>query len=318
MCIVLHAYSRRLAAAAISASILATCLCGTQVRAEEAAFGFVNTTDLLPKGGEEIEQTLTWRHQKNYGSFDLVQGETEFEYGLLDNLQIAIGGNYAWTSAYENGPFGATTPAEQFSVSTPGATDHYSETRFLSVSGEIYYRILSPYTDPFGLALYAEPEFGDDFREYTTKLIFQKNFMDDRLVFALNFTYAPELRNLPQANSSIDCNGAPSCWSEETDVNIGLAGSYRFMDNWSAGLEFENEMEFTNSFTFQRMANDGYYLGPTLHYGGEHFFMSVTPLVQLPLATYHEDSVAGAMVDGYVGDNDFERFRLRIKAGYTF
>ena len=26
----------------------------------------------------------------------------------------------------------------------------------------------------------------------------------------------------------------------------------------------------------------------------------------------------GALVGGYIGDNDFERFRLRVKAGYTF
>ena len=76
------------------------------VAAEEAAFGFVNTTDLLPKGGKEVEQWVTWRHQKNFGSFDLVQGETEIEYGVLDNLQVALGANYAWNQAFKNGPFG--------------------------------------------------------------------------------------------------------------------------------------------------------------------------------------------------------------------
>ena len=286
--------------------------------AEEAAFGFVNTTDLLPQGAKEVEQWVTWRHQKNYGSFDLVQGETEIEYGLLDNLQVALGANYAWNQAFKNGPFGVTTPGEQFSYSTPGPNDHFAQSRFISISGEIYYRILSPYTDPFGFAVYAEPEIGDKFREYTAKLIFQKNFLDDRLVFALNFTYAPELRNLPQANSAVDCHGAPSCWSEETDVNIGFAGSYRFVDNWSFGFEFENEMEFTQSYTFQHLANSGYYFGPTLHYGGERFFVTVTPLVQLPFATIHEASVPGAIVNGIDGDNDFEKFRLRVKAGFTF
>jgi hypothetical protein len=286
--------------------------------AEEAAFGFVNTTDLLPQGGKEIEQWITWRHQKNSGSFDLVQGETEIEYGLLDNVQIALGGNYAWNHAFQNGPFGVTTPGEQFSASVPGANANFNQTRFLSVSTEIYYRILSPYTDPIGMALYFEPEYGDRFREYTGKLIFQKNFFDDKLVFALNFTYAPELRNLDQSVSSINCGAAPTCWSEETDVNIGFAGSYRFVENWSAGFEFENEMEFTNSFTFHRMANDGYYFGPTLHYGGEQFFVSVTPLVQMPFAVAHESTVPGALVNGIIGDNDFEKFRLRIKAGFTF
>ena len=35
-----------------------------KARAGESVFGFLVTTDLLPKGGTEIEQWLTWRRQK--------------------------------------------------------------------------------------------------------------------------------------------------------------------------------------------------------------------------------------------------------------
>ena len=123
-------------------------------RAEESMFGFVYTTDLLPKGGWEIEQWMTWRHQKNNGYFDQLEGRTELEYGLTDQLQVALYANYAWTRAYHNGPFGATTPSEQFSDYNVGPDDRFSAARFIGVSG---YRILSPYTDPVGLALYTEP-----------------------------------------------------------------------------------------------------------------------------------------------------------------
>ena len=280
-------------------------------RADEPLFGFVYTTDLLPQGGKEIEEWASWRHQKNSGYFDELEGRTEFEYGLTDRLQVALYANYNWTQAYHNGPFGATTPPEQFSDYVVGPDDHFNASRFVGVSGELIYRILSPYTDAFGLALYTEPTVGQNFRETENKIIVQKNFLDDLLVLAFNFTYAPEFRYLS------DPTGIGSSWQEETDTNFGFGASYRFIENWSAAFEFENEHEY-NSFIFNHETNNGYYLGPTLHYGGERIFVTMTALWQMPWASPHTDTVPGALVGGYIGDNDFERFRFRVKAGYTF
>ncbi len=204
-----------------------------------------------------------------------------------------------------------TTPPEQFAEFSPGPDDHFNKSRFVGVSGELIYRILSPYTDPIGLAVYAEPTIGLNFRELETRIILQKNFFDDLLTLAFNFTYAPEFRYLP--NDS----GIASSWQEETDVNLTFGASYRFMANWSAGFEFTNEREY-NSFWFNHESNSGYYLGPNIHYGGEKFFVTVSALWQMPWATTHTDTVPGALVNGFIGDNDFERFRLRIKAGYVF
>jgi hypothetical protein len=287
-------------------------MAGTAALAEESMFGFVYTTDLLPQGGKEVEQWMTWRHQKNGGTYDQVEGRMEFEYGLASNLQAAVYLNYAWTQAYHNGPFGATTPPEQFADYAAGSDDFFNAKRFTGVSGELIYRILSPYTDGIGLALYTEPTIGKNFFEIENKVILQKNFLDDLLTVAVNFTYAPEFRNVPG-----DDNPAVFNWQMETDVNFGLAVSYRFIENWSAGFEFLNEREF-NSFDFSHPSNSGYYLGPTLHFGGEHFFFTATALWQMPWATVHTDTVPGSLVNHLVLDNDFERFRFRLKAGYTF
>jgi hypothetical protein len=257
---------------------------------------------------------VTWRHQKIAGTYDQLEGRTEFEYGLTDRLQVALYLNYNWTQAYHNGPFGATTPPEQFADFYPGPDDHFNMARFVGVSGEAIYRVLSPYTDLFGLALYTEPTFGENFFEVENKIIVQKNFFDDLLTVAFNFTYAPEFRYLLDP---ADPTGTASSWQEETDVNYALAVSYRFIENWSAGFEFINEHEY-NSFNFRNESNSGYYLGPTVHYGGERFFVTATALWQMPWATAHSDTVPGALVNGYTLDNDFERFRFRLKAGYTF
>jgi hypothetical protein len=282
--------------------------------ADEPLFGFVYTTDLLPQGGKEIEQWLTWRHQKNSGYYDQLEARTEVEYGLTDRLQVALYANYNWTQAYHNGPFGATTPPEQFSDYVVGPDDHFNAARFIGVSGEAIYRVLSPYTDPIGLALYTEPTVGKNFFESENRIILQKNFLDDLLVIAFNFTYAPEFRYLLDP---LDPTGLGRSWQEETDVNYVFGISYRFIENWSGGFEFLNEHEY-NSFNFTHESNSGYYLGPTLHYGGERFFITLTAVWQMPWATAHSDTVPGALVGGYIGDNDFERFRFRVKAGYTF
>ena len=130
--------------------------------------------------------------------------------------------NYDWTQAYHNGPFGATTPPEQFSDYVVGPNDHFNESRFVGVSGEAIYRILSPYTDPIGLAVYTEPTVGRNFFELENKLILQKNFLDDLLVARVQFHLRAGI-SLP-ARPLRPASG--SSWQEETDVNFDFAACH--------------------------------------------------------------------------------------------
>lgn len=294
------------------AALLSLVLVASGALAEESQFAFVYTTDLLPKGAKEVEQWMTWRHQKVGGTYDQVEGRTEIEYGLTDRLQVALYANYAWARAYHNGPLGDTTPPEQFADKNVDANANWSGKRFVGASGEAIYRLLSPYTDGVGLAFYVEPTIGPSFRELETKIILQKNFLDDQLTTAFNFTYAPEWRYLQDP-----ANPSAKSWQEETDINYNFAASYRFAPNWSAGAEFVNEHEY-NSYSFKHQSNSGYYLGPTVHYGGKDFFVTATLLEQLPWAKAHSDTVDGSLVGGRTFDNDFEKYRLRIKAGFYF
>jgi len=292
------------------AALLLLSACALPIaRAAESQFGFVYTTDLLPQGQKELEQWATWRHDQLSGYFDDLLLRTALEYGLTDRLQTSLYLSYAWNQAYRNGPFEQTTPSETFSSDSPGPDVHYQATRFVGVSGEAIYRLLSPYTDPLGVALYTEPTLGPQFREIENKLILQKDYLDDRLIIAFNATYAPEFRLLHNEGS------IGRSWSEETDVNAYLAVSFRFRPNWSGGFEFLNEREF-NSFNFTNWTNSGYYVGPSIHFGGKSFFVTGVFLAQLPWAKVHGATVPGAVADGYDLDNDFERYRVRIKAGF--
>ena len=285
----------------------------TSASADEPLFGFTYTTDLLPKGKFEIEQWSTTRFTKHpAGKFWLQENRTEFEYGVNDKLQFSLYANYNSTSAFHNGPYGATTPPESFSYYNPGSDDHFNGTRFVGVSGEVIYRLLSPYTHRIGVAIYEEPTIGAGFFESETKLILQKNFLDDRLVLAGNLTYAPEWRRLQDESDPTKVS-----IQEETDANVNMGATYRFMRNWSAGVEVLNEREFA-SYNFTHEANSGYFLGPTVHYGGKHFFATALFLAQMPWAGPHVDTVPGALVDGRIIDNDFEKYRVRVKFGWYF
>jgi len=62
---------------------------------------------------------------------------------------------------------------------------------FESVSFESIYRLLSPYKAPLPLALYFEPSLGDQETELEWKILLQ-NWLEDRLVSALNINYELE------------------------------------------------------------------------------------------------------------------------------
>lgn len=68
----------------------------------EAVFGYVYTTDLMPKGKSELEQWITDRRGQAYSRFDDFNLRTEYEYGITDNLQVSGYLNYSYQWAHGN------------------------------------------------------------------------------------------------------------------------------------------------------------------------------------------------------------------------
>jgi hypothetical protein len=306
-----------------AATFAAACVAGlavsTTAQADEPLLGFLYTTDLLPKGGMEVEQWFTWKHKKAGGIFDLVEGQSEFSYGVSESLQVSGYLIYDWTQAYHNAPDGTTTPPEQYSAYFPNPDSHYNAFLFQGVAGEVLWRVASPYTDPVGVALYFEPIIGSHFREIEVKGIFQKNFLDDRLIVVGNATWAPEIRPVPGDPYADPTSEAyrPNT-NVETDINFGVGASYRFAPNWSAGWEFQNEREINswNIFNHSQWMGNGFYTGPTVHYANKHFFATLTWWQQLPWAKNYMDPTM--IVNGYDDDVDFEHTRVRFKVGWYF
>ena len=67
------------------------------------------------------------------GQLYLLEGRMAFEYGVTDNLKLALYVTYDWTGGHHNGPNGATTPPEPFSYDLPDPDAYYRATRFVGI-----------------------------------------------------------------------------------------------------------------------------------------------------------------------------------------
>jgi hypothetical protein len=288
-------------------------------RADEPLFGYTYTTDLLPRGKAEITQWSTTRIEKAQGSFWLEEARTEVEYGVTDKFQLSGYLNYAWTRANGETVDGTTSPPETFAGPLFDPNAPFRDAKFIGVSVEGIYRILSPYTDPIGFAVYAEPTIGPGLRELETRAIVQKNFRDDRLVWAFNALFVQEVRSLegdPTADpASIDFR---THWDHESDINLSTGISYRFAPSWSIGAEFMNEREFSRLAFWKSgyATNSAYDIGPVVHYGGKHFYVTATFLTQLPWASDYTDPQSNVLFHDRNYADDFEKYRVRIKTGF--
>jgi hypothetical protein len=80
--------------------------------AGEPLFGYVYTTDTTPAKHWEIEQWVTEREGQAEGRFHHIHLNTEFEYGLTDNFQIAVYGNFIYDNDSGNSVQGKTEGIE--------------------------------------------------------------------------------------------------------------------------------------------------------------------------------------------------------------
>ncbi len=291
-----------------------TCVC--IVRADEAIFAWTYTTDLLPKGRWEFEQWMTARWDKEHGDYNAFDFREEIEYGLTDNFQVSLYLNHHYI--YANNDFPAENPARPGRrlpgvYGTGGEDVHaghdpaipFDSYHFESISFEGIYRILSPYKSPIGLAVYFEPAVGDQEIELEWKALLQKNFFEDRLVWALNLNY--ELGYEKNDQGSYDRDGMFEWFT-------GL--SYRVARNWSGGLEFWNHHEFADATIHEHSA---YFLGPTLHYGGERWWATIGFLHQLPVGqAFSQENKEFAAHDGYIFGDEHEKYYVRLKVGFNF
>ncbi|MBI3677643.1 MAG: hypothetical protein HY243_13615 [Proteobacteria bacterium] len=267
--------------------------------ADESPFATIYTTEILPKGGSETEQWLTWKNGKSHEAFNAIEGRTEIEYGLTGNFQISAYANYDWTLERTH-PI--TGPAD-------------SGTHFTGISAEAIYQVLNPFTDPIGLALYVEPRIGPGSREFETKVLLQKNFLDDRLVLAANLVLEDEW-NLapPDPTAPPGSKDFTHHWAKNTELNVLAGVSYRFAPSWFGGVEFASQREYDGLLLFQHSsgAANSFFFGPVLHYAAQNYWVTLGAQAQLPWAM-NLSGTAGETVNHFAHEE--ERYRVRLRVG---
>ncbi len=295
----------RLRIGAVAAAVAWTLLLGVAARADENYFGYSYGSETLPKGRWEFYSWLTWRHDKGGGDYDALDLRQEVEYGFTDRFQGSFYLNQSYHAIHDSAPF------EEEDGERESEFPNRNEFAFQGVSAEFKYALLSPYKDPIGLALYAEPgysrvdkvsgEHGDEW-ELETKLILQKNFLEDRLIAVFNATPEFELKKIRGEHDT------------EAELELGFTGGliYQLAPKWFAGIEARYSSAYPNFDDEWTRENYAVFVGPVLHYAAQRWWATLTVLPQVYGKPQVEERSRQLELD------DHERLEVRLKTGFNF
>ncbi len=258
----------------------AALLCGVGVaRGDERMFTYSSeAVSVLPKGGTEFEQWVTYRGGKQDGVFARWDFREELEYGVSDRYTTALYLNFR--NVHSAGVTGISD------------TDRFE---FRGVSSEHKYQLLNPHTKPLGVLLYGEVTTDGKELELEEKLVLQK-FFADKWNAVFNVTLEQEWEFEPAV-------------TEETlalELTTGL--SYQLSSHWSVGVEAMHVREF-EGIGFGSQAVSAWFVGPNIHYGTSKWWATLTVL---PQVAGRPETEAGLNL------TERERVEVRFIAGINF
>lgn len=286
--------------AVVAAAGVAT-LSATAARADENYFGYTYSADTMAKGETEMELWATDRRGKGEGHYDAQDYRIELEHGFTNRLTVSGYANFA--SHHVRGL-------------EPGFENVHRNFAFQGLSTEFKYNVLSPYKDGLGLTLYAEPGWsrihsveGEKGTEYELELkaILQKNFLDDRLIWAANFTFEPEWEKEKEENAVTGLT--ESEWEKELKIEVTTGLSFRVAPNWFAGVEGRYASVYPDWTNGLHRETYAVFAGPAIHYGGKNWWVTASYLPQL---------FGGPSPGGSRTFDEYEKRELRLKIGYNF
>jgi hypothetical protein len=253
--------------------------------ADDQPFLTISTTDIQTEHGMEFEQTTGWKSGHANEAANEFFTRAEIEYGITDDLQIAGYLNYEFEEVH---PHPLPSPLEKSSV--------------LGVSGELIWRVMNPYFDPFGLAFYVEPSIAPNTRELEIKILAQKNFLNDTLRTALNINFEDVWER--------DSLGS---WQKSSALEFNLGASYNVTPDFSVGVELGNERGFDGHIlgTGAIPVSSSVFFGPTIQVIGHPWKVNVGFQTQLPWAS-DPSHTPGSVVHGRTADAEHFRAAFRL------
>lgn len=294
-------------AGAIAAGVLLTSA-GTVARAGEGPFGWIYTLDLQPEGTWQAQVWNKVQNGQSRGNFTYMQPRFELEYGVTNWYQVGVYLNGAIVNAHNNCPDGTTCGPGTFMGPYDDPYKRYARGRIDSVSTEHIIRLLNPVTDPIGLGIYFEPTIGPKMWEMETKLLIQKNLLDDTLILAANIVYSIGRK----------VGGFGDVASRDQEVDLVAGASYRFFDNWFFGAEVRNHNEFGGWQFLRHREHSAWFAGPTVHYANERFWLTAAWRHQLPVAHGFNEEQRDVIVGGRIFGNEHARDEFMFRMGIPF
>lgn len=273
-------------------------LAATPARADEQYFGYTYSAEVLGKGKTEAESWATDRRGKSQGRYAAQDYRLELEHGFTDRFSVAGYANFA--SHYIRGSNELEPTNRNFG--------------FQGFSAEFKYQLLSPYRNGFGLTLYAEPGWsrinpveGVKGKEYELELkaLLQKNFLDDRMIWAANLTFEPEW----ERGVAIDGSPREVEWAKELKLEVSSGLTYRIANGWYAGFEGRYTGVYPDWTSGLRRETYAVFAGPAIHYGGKKWWATLSYQPQL----FGNPSPAG-----HRALDEFEKREVRLRVAYNF
>ncbi len=288
--------------------LMACSIIGVGAQASESPFGWVYTTDVHPRGTLEFEHKSYLNNGQSQGQYAYLQNKEEIEYGVTDRFQAALYLNWSYANAYRNGIDGTTggPGVSQFLTGSFDPLSRYDRARFDSVAVELIYQIMNPVTDPLGLALYVEPEFGPLEQELEWRILLQKNFLNDRLILSANINGTIERET--ELGGDIE---------KASPVDLLLGASYLVFPNWSFGIEGRIHNEFIGYF-FNSPEHSAFFLGPVVHYAKKEFWLTAAWRHQLPIVQTYNADQASVVAGGRIYGEEHARDEIAFRFGIPF
>ena len=264
-------------------------------------FGYVYTASTEDKGETELSVWATDRRGKGQGRYNAQDYRLEVERGLTDNFQVAGYANFASHHVRGAGP-------ELDDVSRGLA--------FQGLSAEFKYLARSPRNGRLGIAFYAEPGWSRihkvsgkkaDEYELELKAIAQKNFANDRLVWAANLTLEPEWE---REHEEISPGVIGTETEKELAIEFATGLSYKVAPRLWFGAEGRYHSVYPDWTEGLHRENYAVYAGPSVHYDGGEWSVTATWQPQL----WGRPRAPGSRLEF----DDHEKRELRLKLSKEF
>lgn len=274
----------------LATAVLLTLTLAGIARADDQPFLTLDATDIQPELGHELEQTFTWASGLPRRSFNTVEGETEFEFGLSDQLQLAGALEYDWTRMRDH---------------SVRAAPAVSGTAIDALHGEMIYQVMNVYFDPVGFGVLAGANAGRNTRSVEGKVLLQKNFINDRLRCVINL------------GGEFGTERADGAWGDTSALTFDAGIAYNITWEWSAALEFNAKHDFDGLLWngHGRPTTSTFFLGPTIQYVVHPWTASLGAQAQLPWAS-DATHAAGSLDHGFSADAERFRVSLRLKRDF--